>query len=1194
VKVFRAGVFVVGLMGLCASAQTVVNVPAGGDVQAASLQVLAAGGGTINLAAGNYSITGSIVLGSNTTLNGAGGPGSATQSVIYAPASPNAISMVTQAYAGASNLAVSNLVLDGNIPQAAMLYGTGNGNYAYNNNGIYIYDTNTTTVGVTLTNVEVRHTLRGILTGLVDNLTISGCYFHDNNPGGFSHNMYLVATSGVEIDHTRSNNALLGDGLHIDFGGTFYTIRKSEFTGNNGLGLLSQQDNNVTIEDTRLDFNSNEGIQIDAGGLLLTRDTSSYNGGYGLQIPDTADNAGVVNGYYSIQNDPLGVGGDNGPDYIYCASLIDFTEGNPGPNAYPAIRADGVIGVTDTGDWTLNYGGYTYLGAVDFNANHLNNGAITFQVGNAVATGPYPLVIRYSNGTTGSQTLNLSVNGGTSVPVTFPPTGSYSTWATVTVNQTLSVGNNAVTFSVPTGATSAPELDLLTVTAATPPAPGAPTNVTAAVNGPYSVTLNWTPPANSNSNAAQYYNIYKNNRVPIVATKITGTSWTDTRIFYGETTNSYFVTAVNQGGESGASNSVTATTGIDAPPGLQVTVAPSTPANNLKWLGVSGAASYLVRRAIVSGGPYQTIATISASTNTQYPSYSDTALSNGQTYYYVVAAEDANGNISANSYQVIAVSETFTLAASSPSINLATTAASADTIAVTGTNGFSDQVGFSVSGLPAGVTGAFSPGSASSGGSTTLTLTDSSSSPAALGSYPLTVTGKDGGLTSSVALTLNVGLTQTITFNAIPAQAVGNSLTLVATASSGLPVTFVPVPNGNCSVSGSVVTFLNTGNCGIDAYQYGNATYGAAPSVGQIIVVNNPAAQTIAFGAISSKTVYSSVTLSASASSGLPVSYASSTASVCTVSGNTVSLLNVGTCTIIASQTGAGAYGPAASVMQSFPVNAIGTTIALTSSPASVSYGQPLTLNAKVLDANGNPANGGSVSFSLYNTATNSATTFGSSNVSASTGIASLSTTTLPVGTDTLIAVYVPSANYTVSGTNGVVTIRNMNIFIANGPGTVTTYYDNGTLQTSAVSGGGVGAAVDSSGRVWSIAAGGGGLATFSDTGASLSSYSGVAGISGGTALAIDGLGTVWVTNWVTNTAGSVSAVSNSGTAQFSTPVATAAGLNAPASISVDTAGSLWIANSGNNTVTEIIGVAAPIVTPTANAVLNNTLAKQP
>jgi hypothetical protein len=80
---------------------------------------------------------------------------------------------------------------------------------------------------------------------------------------------------------------------------------------------------------------------------------------------------------------------------------------------------------------------------------------------------------------------------------------------------------------------------------------------------------------------------------------------------------------------------------------------------------------------------------------------------------------------------------------------------------------------------------------------------------------------------------------QTITFNPIPSQVLGGTLTVSATASSGLPVSFVIVPNGNCSISGKVVTFLNVGDCGVVATQSGNATYSAAPAVGQIVVVNN-------------------------------------------------------------------------------------------------------------------------------------------------------------------------------------------------------------------------------------------------------------------------------------------------------------------------------------------------------------------
>jgi hypothetical protein len=915
------------LPGLHARAQgLVVNVPAGGDVVGAASQVYAAGGGTINLAAGNYTIYGSIVLNSNTTLNGAGGPGSSTQSVIYAPQTPNGIAMVL-ANGGVQNIAVSNLVLDGNIPQAAMLYGTGGGNYAYNDTGIYVYSQSATSVGMTLTNVEVRHTVRGILTGLVDNLTISGCYFHDNNPGGFSHNMYLVATSGVEIDHTRSDNALTGDGLHIDFGGYFYTIRKSEFSGNNGYGILSQQDNSVTIEDSRLDYNTADGIQIDAGGLVLTRDQMNVNSNYGFEIPDTADGNGLVNGVYTL--------GDGGTDYFYQAAIVDFTIYGPPANTYPAVMATGVTGVVDTADWTLNYPGYTYEGAVDFNANHLSNGSITFQVGNAAATGSYPLVVRYSNGTSGNQTMNLSVNGGAAVAVNFPSTQSYSTWSSITVNQPLNVGNNTVTMSVPAGATSAPEIDTLTVTTSTPNAPNAPTNLTGTATGPYSVALNWTAPAAGNNNAAQTYTVYRNGAN--IASNITATSYTDTRIFYGESTYSYTVAAVNQGGQGGQSNSVTVTTGIDAPPGLQVTVVPSTPANNLNWLGVSGASLYLVKRATVSGGPYQTIGTVVA--NTPYPSYSDTGLSNGQTYYYVVAAEDANNNISANSYEVKALAQTFSLTAGSASVSLSS--ATPDTISVVGTNGFSDPVTFGVTGLPTGVSASLSP---SSGSSTQITFIANSS--AVPGNYPVSVTGTDGNLNSSVGLTLVVSypLAQVITFNPAPQQAVGNTLTPTATASSGLPVTFSLVQNGNCSISGGVVTFLNGGACGILADQAGNAQFSAAAQVGQVVQVRAPVAQTITFGAIASQTAGTSVTLSATASSGLAVSFASSTPSVCMVSGSTASLLANGICTIVASQPGGGAYGSAASVSQSFTVGQSQTITFLP--PASVTYGvAPFALN---------------------------------------------------------------------------------------------------------------------------------------------------------------------------------------------------------------------------------------------------------
>lgn len=53
---------------------------------------------------------------------------------------------------------------------------------------------------------------------------------------------------------------------------------------------------------------------------------------------------------------------------------------------------------------------------------------------------------------------------------------------------------------------------------------------------------------------------------------------------------------------------------------------------DLSWDAVEGATSYIVKRALTPGGPYETIATTSSAI------YTDTKVENGTTYYYVVSA----------------------------------------------------------------------------------------------------------------------------------------------------------------------------------------------------------------------------------------------------------------------------------------------------------------------------------------------------------------------------------------------------------------------------------------------------------------------------------------------------------------------------------------------------------------------------
>jgi hypothetical protein len=114
------------------------------------------------------------------------------------------------------------------------------------------------------------------------------------------------------------------------------------------------------------------------------------------------------------------------------------------------------------------------------------------------------------------------------------------------------------------------------------------------------------------------------------------------------------------------------------------------------------------------------------------------------------------------------------------------------------------------------------------------------------------------------------------------------------------------------------------GSCSITANQPGNGNYTAAAPVTQSFGVN-PAPQTIAFGPLGNVNLgVAPFAVSATASSGLAVSFASTTTPVCTVSATTVTVVAAGTCSIAASQAGNANYAAAAPVVQGFTVNPSG------------------------------------------------------------------------------------------------------------------------------------------------------------------------------------------------------------------------------------------------------------------------------
>jgi trimeric autotransporter adhesin len=203
----------------------------------------------------------------------------------------------------------------------------------------------------------------------------------------------------------------------------------------------------------------------------------------------------------------------------------------------------------------------------------------------------------------------------------------------------------------------------------------------------------------------------------------------------------------------------------------------------------------------------------------------------------------------------------------------------------------------------------------------------------------------------TASITINQAM-QTIT-GFTPASPVifGSSpSTLIASASSGLTVTFATTSAASvCTVAGNQVSFVGVGTCNLTANQAGGGNYTAAPQVLASIVINQ-APQTIIGFAPTSPVVFGTppTTLSATASSVLSVAFATTSANtICTVSGNQVTFVGVGTCNLTANQAGNGNYLAAPQVTASIVINQAPQTIVIASTPASLfTNAAPFTVTA--------------------------------------------------------------------------------------------------------------------------------------------------------------------------------------------------------------------------------------------------------
>ena len=184
-----------------------------------------------------------------------------------------------------------------------------------------------------------------------------------------------------------------------------------------------------------------------------------------------------------------------------------------------------------------------------------------------------------------------------------------------------------------------------------------------------------------------------------------------------------------------------------------------------------------------------------------------------------------------------------------------------------------------------------------------------------------------------------------------PAAAGTDSLLPVLPAAAPLTGVYAPTSDQSWltigTVANGVVSFSFTANTSTTRVAH-ISLLGQQITVMQNGASNGSATQTISFGPLASQPFGTGpFALGATASSGLPVTFTSSTPGICTVSGAAVTLVSLGICNIQATQAGNIDYASAAPVNQSFEVTLGAQTIYFAPLPDRPFGSAPFTISAK-------------------------------------------------------------------------------------------------------------------------------------------------------------------------------------------------------------------------------------------------------
>jgi len=262
-----------------------VNVAVNGNINSAIEQVNAAGGGTVTLAAGSWTINSSINMLSNVSLVGAG----ENSTSLVATGGFNVIQETAD---GENNMAVENLNIVGVSTNTS-------------SNGVYIDALSTYNSNITISNVGVED-CGGIGCQLkrCNTFLITGCDFQSNGITDLDHNCYCFDVNSGSITNSQFLNSPDGSGIHLNTdadGGTCDNVTISgcvcSGNGQDGMDIQGTIANDV-IEDNTVEYNNNT---MD-GGYGIRIWTGSGDLGYNIAEGNTIASYNVWKGWTQENN----------------------------------------------------------------------------------------------------------------------------------------------------------------------------------------------------------------------------------------------------------------------------------------------------------------------------------------------------------------------------------------------------------------------------------------------------------------------------------------------------------------------------------------------------------------------------------------------------------------------------------------------------------------------------------------------------------------------------------------------------------------------------------------------------------------------------------------------------------------------------------------------------------------------------